>query len=200
MDLAHVIAFNVTLLAAIASPGPAMLYIIRNTLAHGRRVGLFTAWGLGVMAATWTLLALLGLDAVFQIVPWAYTVCKLVGAFYLIHIAWKTWRHARAPLADAPTPPARAFLGGVLVNLSNPKSVLFSAAVLVVIFPAGLGVGDKGLIVFNHLGVEFLVGSVLVMLLSTRRISAGYLRAKFIFDRIAAGVMGLLGLRLLLSR
>ncbi|WP_435312766.1 LysE family translocator [Primorskyibacter sedentarius] len=200
MDLAHVIAFNVTLLAAIASPGPAMLYFIRNTLAHGRRVGLFTVWGLGTMAATWTLLALLGLDAVFRLVPWAYAACKIAGALYLMYIAWQTWRHARDPLGEAPTPPARAFMGGVLVNLSNPKSVLFAAAVLVVIFPVGMSVAEKGLIVLNHLMVELLVGSTLVTLLSTRKVSAAYLRAKFVFDRIAAGVMGLLGLRLLLSR
>jgi len=200
LELAHIIAFNATLLAAIASPGPAMLYFIRTTLASGRASGLYTVWGLGVMAATWTALAFMGLDAVFALFPWAFVILKTVGALYLLWISYQTWKHARSRLSDAPKPAASAFLGGVLVNLSNPKSVLFSAAVIMVIFPQDMGWADKALIVTNHLVIEFIVGSALVLAFSTKHVSAGYLRAKPILDRIAATVLGLLGLRLLLSR
>lgn len=200
MELSHLIAFNLTLLAAIASPGPAMLYFIRTTLASGRMAGLYTVWGLGAMAATWTALAFMGLEAVFTLFPWAFLILKTLGALYLIWIAYQTWRHARAPMGEAPTPPLRAFWGGVLVNLSNPKSVLFAGAVIMVIFPQGLAWADKALIVANHLLVELLIGSALVLAFSTKHVSAGYLRAKPIFDRIAASVLGFLGLKLLLSR
>ncbi|RVT81584.1 LysE family translocator [Rhodobacteraceae bacterium CCMM004] len=200
MGWEHLLAFNATLLAAILSPGPAMLYFIRQTLSQGRRVGLYTVWGLAVMAATWTLLALVGLEALFAAVPALYWIVKTAGALYLIWIAIKTWRAASDPLGEVPRPAARAFLGGVLVNLANPKSVLFSAAVLIVIFPPALPVEAKALIVANHLAVELIVGSTLVVLLSTRRVSAGYLRAKPVFDRVAAGVLGALGLRLLADR
>ena len=200
MELSHIIAFNVTLLAAILSPGPAMLYVIRQTLAQGRRAGLYTVWGLGTMAAVWTALALLGLDAVFAVFPWAYVLVKSAGALYLLCIAYQTWVHARAPLGEAPKPAAQAFLGGVLVNMANPKSVLFAAAVLIVIFPPEMSLSAKALIVANHLVVEWIVGSVLVLLLSTQAISSRYLRGKHIFDRLAALVLGGLGLRLLLSR
>ncbi|WP_425039307.1 hypothetical protein [Primorskyibacter sp. S187A] len=47
MGWEHLVAFNITLLAAILSPGPAMLYFIRTTLAEGRRAGIFTVLGLG---------------------------------------------------------------------------------------------------------------------------------------------------------
>ena len=135
MELAHLIAFNLALLAAIASPGPAMLYFIRTTLASGRVIGLYTVWGLGLMAATLTALAFMGLSAVFALFPWAFVIFKTIGALYLIWIAYQTWCDAREPVEAAPTPPARAFLGGMLVNLSNPKSVLFAAAVIIVILP-----------------------------------------------------------------
>lgn len=200
MELGHIIAFNLTLLAAIASPGPAMLYFIRQTLVNGRRIGLYTVWGLAVMAAAWTAMAVLGLNAIFTLVPWAYVLLKTLGALYLIWIAVQMWRHAHRPLGRAPTPPARAFLGGILVNLANPKSVLFAAAVMVVIFPAGLTPGEKALIVANHLVIELVVGSALVLLFSMPTISAQFLRSKPLLDKIAATVLGLLGLRLLLSR
>ena len=200
MELSHLIAFNLTLLAAIASPGPAMLYFIRTTLSSGRMAGLYTVWGLGVMAATWTALAFMGLDAIFAIFPWTFIIFKTIGALYLLWIARQAWQNARAPMGDAPTPPASAFFGGMLVNMSNPKSVLFSAAVIMVIFPQDLALAEKTFIVANHLVTELLIGSALVIAFSTKHISAGYLRSKPILDRVAASVLGLLGLRLLLNR
>jgi threonine/homoserine/homoserine lactone efflux protein len=200
MTLADVIAFNLVLAAAIASPGPAMLYAIRTTLASGRAVGLATGAGLGLMAAAWTALALAGLDAVFKLFPWAYWLMKLAGAAYLIWIAIQTWRHASSPVGEAARPHASAFIGGVLVNLANPKSVLFAAAVIVVVFPKGLSLTDKAIIVGNHLMIELLFYSALAMLMSTQTVSRRYLRLKPVLDRVAAGVLGALGVRLLAER
>lgn len=199
MEFGHVLAFNVALIAAIFSPGPAMLYFIRQTIVQGRRTGLYTVMGLGAMAAAWTALALLGLEAVFALFPWAYVAFKTLGAAYLIWIAYQIWVHARAPLGEAPKPPARAFLGGVLVNLANPKSVLFAASVLIVIFPSDMALAAKGWVVVNHLVVEWGIGGALVMLISSGAASERYLKAKPVFDRVAALVLGGLGLRLLLS-
>ena len=67
----HLLAFNLTLLAALASPGPALLLALRTSLVAGPRAGIATGLGLGAMAAGWTALALLGLEAVFVVVPWA---------------------------------------------------------------------------------------------------------------------------------
>lgn len=197
----HLLAFNLTLLAAIASPGPSLLYLIRTTLAEGRRTGIAAGMGLAVMAALWTLMALLGLEAVFALFPWAYLGFKLAGAAYLLYIAWSTWKTARDPVADARARPgSHAFLSGMLVNLANPKSVLFAAAVLVVIFPRDLTGGQKALIFLNHLGVELIIQPMLAVLLSTTAIRNRYLSAKPLFDRIAAAVLGALGLRLLTDR
>lgn len=201
MELVHVMAFNAALLAAIASPGPALLFLTKTTLARGRSAGMAMAAGLGLMAATWTLMALLGLDGIFTLFPWLYMVLKTLGAGYLIFIAVMTWRHAHQPVvATETTASHRAFWSGFLVNLGNPKSVFFSAAVLVVIFPPNLSMGDKALIFFNHLAVEWTVQPMLAILLSTGVVSRRYLAFKPVLDRITAAVLGTLGLRLLLSR
>ncbi|WP_137700373.1 LysE family translocator [Marimonas lutisalis] len=202
MTLAHLIAFNLTLLAAMASPGPAMLLSIRATLSGGRAHGIATGLGLGTMAAGWTALALLGLDAVFALFPWAYLALKIAGALYLMWIAAHMWRDAAKPISAhaAPVPRHRAFLTGLSVNLANPKSVLFAASVLIVIFPAGLSLTEKALIVANHLAVEYIAYSLFAIALSTAPARDGYLRLKPVFDRIAATVLGVLGLRLLLDR
>lgn len=202
MEAAHLIAFNLTLLAAMASPGPALLMVLRSTLVSGRRAGLLTGIGLGVAAAGWTAMALLGLDVIFRLFPWAYMVLKLAGAGYLLYLAVTIWRDAHRPVgAAAPAAPARrALRDGLLVNLSNPKAVLFASAVLLVVFPQGLHMAEKAVIVANHLVVEWLVYGAFVMALSTRAARSGYLRLKPRLDRAAALVMGALGLRLLVGR
>lgn len=200
MDLAHLVAFNLTLLAAMAAPGPALLFALRQAIAGGFRTGLATGAGLGLMAAAWTGAALLGLEVVFTLFPWAFTALKLAGAAYLIWIAWGLWRDARKPVADSAAPGARAFLGGVLVNLANPKSVLFAASVLVVIFPPDLTLAQKALIVANHLAVEVVVYGLFAAALASPPARAGYLRFKPWIDRAAGVVLGALGLRLLIGR
>ena len=201
MEPAHLIAFNLTLLAALASPGPALLIAVRSTLARGRAAGICTGLGLGTMAALWTLAALLGLDTLFRLFPWAYTAAKVTGALYLLWIAVQTWRNARAPIGPAPEArTGRAFLTGFTVNLLNPKSVLFAAAVLVVIFPAGLTPAEVGLITLNHLLVEIIAYSALAWLLARDAVRIRYLALKHIFDRAAATILGALGLRLLIDR
>ncbi|MDQ2092689.1 LysE family translocator [Rhodalgimonas zhirmunskyi] len=203
LTLAQIIAFNLTLLAAMASPGPAMLLAIRATLTGGRATGIATGLGLATMAAGWTAMALIGLDTLFRLFPWAYLAMKLAGAAYLLWIAFHMWRDARTPLDPGQTaaPPKRhAFRSGLLVNLANPKSVLFAASVLVVIFPGGLSLADKSLIVLNHLLVEVTAYAAFALLLSTKPARDGYLRLKPLFDRLAAAILAALGLRLLLGR
>ncbi|ETA51463.1 LysE family translocator [Ponticoccus alexandrii] len=200
MTLTHLIAFNLTLLAAMAAPGPALLYALRQSIAGGFRAGLLTGFGLAIVAATWTAAALLGLKAVFAVVPWAYLALKVTGALYLLYVAYTLLRDARQPILDSASPGARAFLGGMLVNLANPKSILFAASVLIVIFPPDLTLADKALIVANHLAVEATVYAAFAALLSTPPARAGYLRLKSVIDRVAGVVLGALGLRLLLDR
>ena len=200
MSIELLIAFNLALLAAIASPGPAMLVSIRTTLVHGRIAGILTGLGLAFMAAIWTMLALLGLNSVFQIFPWAYVTVKTIGAIYLIYIAWNTWKNASKPLNTEVKIGKKHFLDGALINLSNPKSVLFAAAVLVLIFPPDLTLVDKGIIILNHLIVEIICYTFIAITMSTEAISKQYLKAKTWLDCFSAVVLGGLGLKLLTEK
>lgn len=200
MEVAHILAFNGALLAALISPGPALLLALRTSLVSGPVAGIATGAGLGLMAAIWTGIALLGLDAVFAAFPWAYAVIKTAGAIYLIYIAVCMWRGADKPVQAGPAPGKAAFRTGLLVNLGNPKSVLFASAVLLVIFPQNMSLAAKGTIVVNHFIVELLAYSAFALLLSTRPARDGYLRSKSVLDRLSAAVLGALGLRLMIDR
>lgn len=200
MDWTHVLAFNLTLLAAITSPGPALLFLLRQAISGGFRRGMSTGAGLGLMAAAWTGAALLGLEVVFALFPAAFVTMKTLGALYLMRIAWRMWRDARQPVAGAQSSSRHAFRDGLMVNLSNPKSVVFAASVLVVIFPADMALGAKAMIVLNHFLVELIVYAGVAGLMATPAARAGYVSVKHVFDRAAALVLGALGLRLLFGR
>ena len=200
MALEHVIAFNLALIAAILSPGPAFLVAVKTTLSAGRRAGIAIGCGLGLMASIWTLMALFGLDVVFRLFPWAYVLAKTLGAAYLLYIAYKMWVHARQKIDASAQPPHRAFQHGFLINLLNPKSMLFAAAVLIVVFPPEMSVAQNALVIANHLVVELTFYTALAFTMSSGAVSTRYLRAKVVLDRGAAAVLGALGLRLLVSR
>ena len=200
MTFEHLIAFNAVLIVSILSPGAAFLMAVRSTVANGRRAGIATGLGLGIMASLWTLAALLGMDAVFTVFPWAFAALQIGGAAYLIYLAIKTWRSASTPLGNAPKAQGRAFIDGFLVNLGNPKSVLFAAAVLVVVFPANLTATEIALITLNHLTLEILFYTACAFILSAPVARARFIRIKPVIDRSAAVLLGGLGLKLLLQR
>ena len=200
MTFGQLLAFNIALLVAIASPGPALLMAIRTTLSGGRRAGVAVGAGLGLMAATWTLTALLGLGVVFELFPAVYVAARIAGATYLLYLAYRIWRDASAPVEARGEPARHAFRQGFLINLLNPKSVLFAAAVLVAVFPAGIGAAASLMIVMNHFLVEVAFYTTLAVCLSTQVVAKRYTQAKAYIDRFAAAVLGALGLRLLWSR
>ena len=199
MTLGQLLAFNVALLFAIASPGPALLVAVQTTLRSGRAAGIAVGAGLGAMAATWTLLAAGGLGLVFERLPWLYGAMRTAGALYLFYLAYRMWTSAADPPKARSVPQRQAFLRGILINLSNPKSVLFAAAVIVAIFPAGLSPANGLVIVANHLLVEIVFYTTLAFCMSTPAVAARYMRARLYIDRAAASILGALGLWIAVS-
>ena len=79
MTITHLIAFNMALLAAIASPSPAFPVAVHTTVTDGTSSGIILGLGLRLKAALWTLLALLRLESIFLLMPWVYMTAKIKG-------------------------------------------------------------------------------------------------------------------------
>lgn len=199
MEAAHLLAFNVVLAAVILTPGPARVARLHATLIEGRVAGFATGAGLALVAAGWTGLALLGLDRIFILVPWAHIGLKGAGASYLVWLGVRTIADATAPL-PAPRVPRHgvcgALLRGAAINLANPKSILFAASALIVVFQPDLSPHAMALVMADHLAVELAFYAALATRPSAR---AAYLRAKATFDRVTGAAMVALGLRLLMA-
>lgn len=195
----HLILFVAALSVAILSPGPAVIAVSQSAFALGRARALPYGWGLAIGASAWCLAALLGLTALFRALPWTYHSIRLAGGAYLIWIAWKMWRHAADPLPDpAEGSKGIGFLGGIVLNLSNPKPALFYSAVLLSIFPGLLSVADKMVIYLTATAVELSFYTALASLMAMPLLRRRYYAAKFWIDRGAGLAIGLLGLSLVL--
>jgi len=200
MSVELLIAFNLVLIVSILSPGPAFLMAVSTSLAKGRSAGIKTGLGLATMACFWTLMGLLGLDIVFKVFPWAYVIIKTLGALYLLYIAWNTWINAKKPITESEKQIDNYFRDGFLVNLSNPKSILFAASVLVVIFPPTLSIGAKAFITLNHFALEALFYTFVAFTMNTQTVSKQYLKAKTWLDRFSAIILGGLGIKLMFEK
>lgn len=127
------ILYAAVAIAAILTPGPAVFLAISNSVAFGWRRVSFSALGnvLGLLVVS--SLAMAGLGALLKTSAAAFTVIKLVGAGYLIHLGLRQWR-AKASLFSRSAEPAgdrsngQIFFQGLLIALTNPKAVLFFTA------------------------------------------------------------------------
>jgi len=121
--------------ALVAVPGPAVLYIVARTVAHGRRAGLVSMLGIEAGALVHVAAAALGLSALVASSAAAFAVVKYAGAAYLIFLGVQALRRSGSTArggGGAPTAPAarRLFRDGMLVNALNPKVAVFFLAFL----------------------------------------------------------------------
>jgi threonine/homoserine/homoserine lactone efflux protein len=120
-------------LLAVMSPGPDFAMVTRQTLAYGRRAGVFTALGIASGLSFHLAWALFGLGWVIERVPVLLEVLRYGGAAFLLYMGVNALRARPQPLnenvADIPLQPARrSYAIGVATNLLNPKAMLFFLA------------------------------------------------------------------------
>jgi threonine/homoserine/homoserine lactone efflux protein len=200
MDLG---AFLLVSLAVIVVPGVDMALTTRQVLLHGRRAGLVTVAGLVTGGLLHTTFAVLGLSAVLATSATAFTVVKIAGAVYLLHLGIASLRSARRPTtADLPPPPPRsAYRSGLLTNLLNPKVAVFFLTFLPQFVDPGRPLAPQLLILsalFVVLATAWLVGFVL--LLSRLRDVMARPRVRRRVEAVSGMVLVGMGARLATSR
>ncbi len=125
--------FAAAALALIVVPGPAVLYIVAQSIDRGRLAGLVSALGVAVGGLVHVTAAAVGLSALLVSSATAFTVVKLAGAAYLVGLGLFTLLSRRAS-EEVAVPHERRlrriFGQGIVVNVLNPKTALFFLAFL----------------------------------------------------------------------
>ena len=122
-------AYVAACLLLAATPGADMALFLSRTLAGGRAQGFAAQAGASVGLIVHTFAAALGLSALLAASAQAYETVKIAGALYLLWLAWRTLRQGSALKlradASARGGVRGAFANGLLINVTNPKIVLF---------------------------------------------------------------------------
>ena len=129
-------AFAIASAVIIAIPGPSVLFTIGRALSSGRREALLTVVGNALGILTQICALAVGLGPLIAASATAYTALKVVGAGYLVWLGVQAIRNRRA-LAEAfdagvpvATPSLHAVRAGYVVGVTNPKTIVFFAALL----------------------------------------------------------------------
>jgi len=135
VELGAAVGVAVIAFGLVVTPGPNMVYLVSRSLGQGRRAGLVSLAGVALGFVVYLLATTVGLAALFTAVPALFVMVKLLGAAYLLYLAWGIVRPGgHGVLAAAPEStvhsPRRLFLMGMATCLLNPKIALMYAALL----------------------------------------------------------------------
>lgn len=210
MDLLTTLSLIVFVnLAGWITPGPNMFAVITAALTGGRRCGVMTGLGLSTGAVIWTLLAVLGVAALFELFPQFVFWLRMAGALYLIWLGVKALRSAWLMGADFAVEEQNAFtatdraanlrqayITGLLVSLTNPKAAFFFGSILTAFVPATASPTLLAGIVLLCGAVAVICHSITATVFSIAMIARGFRRARramtaafgFVFAGLGLGV------------
>jgi threonine/homoserine/homoserine lactone efflux protein len=131
----HLLAFTLTAFVLIAVPGPSVLFVVSRAIALGRTAGVATVAGNTVGAFAQVVAVAFGIGPLVERSVALFTVLKLAGACYLMFLGVQAIRHRRSLAAALGAEverktKARMMLDGFTVGATNPKVIVFFAAML----------------------------------------------------------------------
>lgn len=198
VDPLILLAFIPASLALNLTPGADMMYCLGQGLRNGARAAMAANLGIAAGGVIQTVIAGLGLGATIAALPWAFDVIRWLGVGYLLWLAVGALR-TRPPVTGTPVRTNHAFRDAMIVNLTNPKVILFVLAfvpqfvdperspVLVQFIIFGLVMFTGGLVINGLVGV--FAGGI------GRRLARSPRFAR-ILGYVSAGVFATLALRL----
>lgn len=204
-SLLALIAINVV---GVISPGPDIVLILR-TATRSRRHALAVTLGIQIGVLMWCTLTVLGAAAVLHAFPQLVGVIQVVGGAWLMYMGYglarSGWRERMAPPQDVEAAAealgglATSIRQGLLTNLSNPKIVLYLAAIVAPILPANPSALMAVAVVLTLSLSSFAVQMTIAYVVSTRRIRRTLLAASPFID-LGAGIFFLIASVVLIVR
>lgn len=167
LDPERLAAFALMTAATSIVPGVSMLFVVSQTISRGWRSGAIALAGMQIGYIGWWLLAGLGLGTLAVAFPLGFRALAVLGALYLVWLGIRSFRgaggHPDAPLTGESGGAAKPFRHGVLVALSNPKSLIYVVALLPPFVDARLPVGPQ-LVILALLGmaIDVVVGAAYI--------------------------------------
>jgi threonine/homoserine/homoserine lactone efflux protein len=185
MSLASYLALAAAVFVLALTPGPVVVATVARSLFSGLAPALGFVAGVAAVDLAYLLLAVFGLSAISGILGELFIAIKLAGAAYLIYLGIRLWtdRADAAQITAAPVPRRfwKSFGEGALVDLGNPKIILFYAAFLPTfadldkLEPRDVAIMAAvvvGILVVTNLGFAWLAARARALIKSRRAVKA----------------------------
>jgi len=136
-ELSTLLLFAATTFFVAITPGPDQIYIATRSMAQGLGAGLVSALGIYTGILLHIVAVVLGLSVVLAASPLAFGVMQVGGSSYLIYLGIRTLLQPTPKTEEqvklTPTQPlklSKVYLDGIIINVLNPKAMLFFLALL----------------------------------------------------------------------
>lgn len=185
------------------APGPDNVFVLTQSALYGKRAGLLVTLGLCTGLVFHTMAVAFGVAALFQAFPMAFDALKLIGAAYLLYLAWQSFKVAPSDLSSASQDALSGkglYMRGIVMSITNPKLSIFFLAFLPQFVTS---YGNNLVVQFIFLGLIFmLVGLAVFSLITVMAGALGQILSRSVkyqvyLHRIAGAVFITLALTLL---
>lgn len=134
VESSNLIGFSFVVLGMALTPGPNMMYVVSRSISQGRLSGLISVGGVALGFLCYMLAASFGITALMFAVPFAYDTLRLVGAGYLLYLAWQAVRPGGSSPFTVKNLPIdgskKLFSMGFLTSMLNPKIAMLYMSLL----------------------------------------------------------------------
>ncbi|WP_120499487.1 LysE family translocator [Roseovarius sp. EL26] len=187
-----------------ASPGPATLAIAGTSMASGRVSGLSLASGISAGSLIWAISAAFGLGAIMLANAWVFEVLRYFGATYLMYLAYKAARSALSPkeikVKLLTGSRSTLFTKGLLLQLTNPKAILFIGSLYSLGVPAGSSIQGLVIVISSVGTLGFVIFHGYAILFSSKAMTLLYLRLRRWFESAFSIGFGAASFKILTAR
>ena len=193
---------------ALITPGPDFFLVSQTAISRSRREAVFVVLGITVGVMFWAILALMGLNIIFEKMAWLKQILLVIGGIYLCWLGFQMLRSAfskqkvqntNTPI-DLPKTETKFFLKGLLTNLSNPKAVIYFGSVFS-LFLANPALDHVHSLLFIIIAVETLIWFLFVVFVfSLPSFKSAYQNVAKWIDGVSGGIFTAFGIYLISHR
>lgn len=162
LDLEILSAFFITSILLALVPGPDNLFVLTQSMLQGKKAGFIVVLGLCTGLLFHTFMVVVGVSVLFQTSIIAFTFLKIIGALYLLYLAWQLFKSSNSKIETKKShliEYKKLYFKGIFMNITNPKVSLFFLAFLPQFTNINLGNISFQMLV---LGILFILLTILV--------------------------------------
>ena len=196
---------------AVISPGPDFVMIVRQALLYTRRVGVYSAIGLGLGILVHVVYSLLGVGLLISQSILLFSIMKFAAAGYLVWIGIQGLRSRKsaekevleneAAISEVNVPTAfSAIKTGFLTNVFNPKVSLFFLSVFTLVISSTTPLWAQMIYGLEMALATMIWFTIVALVLSQKKIQKKFMSIRHVFDKVTGGALVALGIKIALTK